>query len=199
MEIRLAKPEDSVTLTELIWLSDSGVLKKLVDGQPDIIEAMIRSSVVHPTMLFSYDHIIVVVERDGLILGCCFGYNDHSSKLSIWPTAKALLKYMGLCKFVRLLPSWVCLALKTGFKNTDFYLSNIAVYPEHQSLGIGSYLLNYVEVHCGQKRVVLDVEDENYGAKKFYFRHGYQKEKEWRFMGKKYLRLAKSVNLEITI
>jgi ribosomal protein S18 acetylase RimI-like enzyme len=110
--------------------------------------------------------------------------------MSLWRT-------LGCWKFLRLLPIWIRLARKTGFEDPDFYLSNIAVYPEYRCLGIGRYLLEYAETYCGRKRLVLDVANENYGAKKFYFRHGYQIEREWKFGGKKYLRLAKSVNTEI--
>lgn len=198
MEIRLAKPEDSVALTELIWQSDSGIIKALTRNKPEVLESIIRSSADCPTLLFSYDHM-VVVEKDGLIAGVCFGYDDHASKLSISPTAKALWKHLGTYQMLKLLPAWVRLAFKTTFQKTDFYLSNIVVYPEHRSLGIGSYLLDYVELHCRQKRVVLDVSDENYGAKKFYIHHGYQKEGEWKFSGKTYIRFAKAVNTEIRI
>ncbi len=86
----------------------------------------------------------------------------------------------------------------------DFYLSNIAVTPEHRGCGAGTALLSAGEASAargGAERIVLDVEEGNERARAFYGRSGY------RFVSRvaidlgrrgsfRFLRLAKDLGVE---
>jgi ribosomal protein S18 acetylase RimI-like enzyme len=59
----------------------------------------------------------------------------------------------------------------------DCYLSNVSVYPEFRSFGIGTKLLTAVEEEVrsiGKKRVVLHAEVRNTRAVSLYERLGYK-------------------------
>jgi ribosomal protein S18 acetylase RimI-like enzyme len=58
----------------------------------------------------------------------------------------------------------------------EYYISNIAVYPEFRGLGLGTKLLSIIEREAretGNKRIILDVETSNERAVKLYERLGY--------------------------
>ncbi len=68
---------------------------------------------------------------------------------------------------------WVC--------EEEYYISNIAVFPEYRGMGIGTGLMARVEDDTkrkGLKKTALDVEMENLGAIKLYQRLGYRIIKE---------------------
>ncbi len=193
MEIRMGKPEEAKVLTELIWSSDGGVLKELTGNDPNVIEWLILRSASEPTLIFSYENI-VVVDREGFPVGLAFGYDYEIFRVSKNPTFWGLWKAIGWKRFLlRVLPNLIRLAWKTKIKQGDFYLSNIAVFPEYQQWGVGSHLLQYVETYGGGKRIVLDVSEDNANARRFYRRRGYRNEREWQFCGKKFIRMVKEM------
>ena len=62
----------------------------------------------------------------------------------------------------------------------DYYVSNMAVYPELRRLGFGTKLFKVIEEEAraaGSQRIVLDVETDNTKAVKLYRRLGYNIEK----------------------
>jgi ribosomal protein S18 acetylase RimI-like enzyme len=60
-----------------------------------------------------------------------------------------------------------------NFSGKDCYLSNVAVYPEYRSLGIGTKLLGAIEEEVkgiGKNRIVLHADITNFGAIRLYER-----------------------------
>ncbi|MCX5995993.1 MAG: GNAT family N-acetyltransferase, partial [Chloroflexi bacterium] len=56
-------------------------------------------------------------------------------------------------------------------KDKEYYISNIAIYPEYRAAGIGTKLIFAAEEEAkkgGAERVTLDVEVENTGASRLY-------------------------------
>jgi ribosomal protein S18 acetylase RimI-like enzyme len=68
-----------------------------------------------------------------------------------------------------------------GFSGRECYLSNVAVYPEYRSLGLGSRLLGAIEEEVkgvGKNRMVLHADVTNHGAIKLYEKLGYRIEEK---------------------
>jgi ribosomal protein S18 acetylase RimI-like enzyme len=64
-----------------------------------------------------------------------------------------------------------------GVHRGEFYISNVAVYPEFRGLGLGNELMTNAERCAGTKYlkyVSLDVEVENESAIKLYKKLGYE-------------------------
>jgi ribosomal protein S18 acetylase RimI-like enzyme len=62
----------------------------------------------------------------------------------------------------------------------EYYIEHLAVLPELRGQGIGKQLMEFAENQArakGLKRLALDVEIENEGARRFYKRLGFQQAK----------------------
>ncbi len=104
------------------------------------------------------------------------GYNWQVKREENWRTGSLILEQMKGA-FKRKLP------LLTKFENIigvvkdkEYYISNIAIYPEYRAAGIGTKLIFAAEEEAkkgGSKGVALDVEVENTGAARLYRRLGY--------------------------
>ncbi len=67
-------------------------------------------------------------------------------------------------------------------RNDEFYIFILAVLPDFQSKGIGSWLLKFAENKAKEenfKKLSLLVMRENIRGIKFYERNGFKKEKEY--------------------
>ena len=61
-------------------------------------------------------------------------------------------------------------------ESNEYYISNVAVYPEFRGADLGTNLLLKVEEEaesCGARKMTLDVEVDNQGAIRLYDRLGY--------------------------
>jgi len=66
--------------------------------------------------------------------------------------------------------------------NGEYYVSNIATYPQYRGLGVGKRLILEAEQDAkivGAERIVLEVEKENINAINFYIKLGYKIIKEF--------------------
>jgi len=109
------------------------------------------------------------------------GYDWISKKQEDWTTGFLLLKYMKI-DFIKKLPLLLKAMTATGWiHEKEYYISNIAVFPEYRGTGIGTALMIKIEKYAkrkGLKKIALDVEVENSGAVKLYQRLGYRITKE---------------------
>jgi len=63
----------------------------------------------------------------------------------------------------------------------EYYISNIAIYPQYRGMGVGKRLILEAEQEAkmvGAERIILDVEKENISAINFYKKLGYKMIKE---------------------
>ena len=129
--------------------------------------------------LFSHQHTWFI-ETQGKIIGMLLGYAGDVKRNEGLPTGllffKHFIKHGLLQKIVFLLRTQ---KFFPKVESDDFYISNLAVFPEYQNHGIGTYLLKMAETEALNNRctnMVLDVEAENQKAIKLYQKKGYSLE-----------------------
>ncbi|MDI6861178.1 MAG: N-acetyltransferase [Caldisericia bacterium] len=125
------------------------------------------------------------------IAGMVLSYSyDDLMKTSL-NTGLLLIKIMKFDFFINLI-KFIKSFTKLSIVNKDeYYISNIAVYPEFRGLGIGKSLLFYTERLAKDKnlkKLSLDVERENISAIEIYKKFGFKivKEFEINFSNKKF-------------
>jgi len=129
---------------------------------------------------YSRENTLVVTGEtaEGLVVGALVGSRVEDTRRSNLRTAALLLRWYGprvFSHFPRLARAGFALR---DLEQADYYLSHIAVLPEHRGRGAGRELLLAGEARArqqGARRCVLDVEEHNEGALSFYARLGYRR------------------------
>lgn len=126
--------------------------------------------------IFSHEHAWFV-EIQGKTTGMLLGYTGEVKRDEGLSTGllffKYFIKYGFFQKIIFLLKSQ---NFFPKVEKNDFYISNLAVFPEYQNRGIGASLLKFAESEALKNKcvnIVLDVEAENQGAIKLYQKNGY--------------------------
>jgi len=125
--------------------------------------------------LFSFEHTYFL-KMDGKIVGMVLSYDWTVKRKEEINTGRVLFKHMGL-KLMKRLPLLLKLNSVVGILNRgEYYISNIAVYPEYRGMGIGTHMLNFLKNKTKSKglTLVLDVETENERAINLYKRFGFK-------------------------
>lgn len=126
--------------------------------------------------LFSFEHVYFA-EVGGEKAGMILGYDWRVKKREGLRTGYLLFKRTGigiLSKFLRLLK---LNAIVGRVSRSEYYLSNVATYPQYRGMGVGRRLMLEAEKEAklvGAERIVLDVEKENVRAMNFYKKLGYR-------------------------
>ncbi|NLJ48106.1 MAG: GNAT family N-acetyltransferase, partial [Candidatus Atribacteria bacterium] len=129
-----------------------------------------------PGNLFSHEHAWFA-EIQGKTTGMLLGYSGEVKRNQGLSTGLLFFKHFIKFGFFQK----IIFLLKTQnffpkIKRDDFYISNLAVFPEYQNRGIGTSLLKFAESEALSNRcvnMVLDVEAENQRAIKLYQKNGY--------------------------
>ena len=173
--VRPPLPVESGIVSELILQSDCGMLTALFGPK-------VRSLVIHlqhkSRNPYSFENTLVIADatRDHDVLGALVGSLAGTMKSSNLHTAALLFRWYGpavIARFPRLARAGKAL---DGLEPDDYYLSHIAVLPGHRGHGAGRELLLAGEEYArrqGARRLVLDVEEHNAGARSFYSRLSY--------------------------
>ncbi|WP_369019119.1 GNAT family N-acetyltransferase [Thermatribacter velox] len=173
----LAQPnwEMSIRFSELLVLSAPSFFEALWGSSRFVIA---RRCFLRKRNLFSYQHALFVEEEGriaGMALGCSFD-EKHRERLL---TGLLMARYLLLSREWKRIPFLLHISPLGEINQGEFYLSNLAVYPEFQRRGLGSMLLGELEIRArgiGADYLLLDVEGENTGAFAFYRRLGYSLE-----------------------
>jgi ribosomal protein S18 acetylase RimI-like enzyme len=141
----------------------------------DDVKAIMRYLFCQRCNLFGFEHAYFA-EVKGKIAGMLLGYDRRIRSRENWRTGFLLLKKMKGSLLVRF-PQMVKVEGVIGMVDDgEYYISNIAVYPEYRNKGLGSRLILAAEIEArskGAKTMALEVEVENAGAIKLYNRLGY--------------------------
>jgi len=140
------------------------------------LDNFIENVYKRPGNLFNHEHAWFA-EIQGKPTGMLLGYSGDVKRKEGLLTGLLFFKYFIKYGF----PQKIIFLLKTQnffpkVENDDFYISNLAVFPEYQNRGIGVHLLQFAESEALSNRcvsMVLDVEAENQRAIKFYQKNGY--------------------------
>jgi len=177
LNIRKALPNDARYFADLVLESAPSFFQMLYGSK---VNAILKSLFVKPGNLFSFQHVYFA-EIDAKIVGMILGYDWISKKQEDWTTGFLLLKYMKI-NFIKKLPSLLKAMNTTGWVcEEEYYISNIAVFPEYRGTGIGTALITKIEQYAmrkGLKKIALDVEVENSDGVRLYQRLGYRITKE---------------------
>lgn len=136
----------------------------------DVFEALF----LEKENLFSHEHVVFAV-CDEEIAGMLLGYDWKTRKREEKRTGWLMVKILGF-DFLKKLPGFISASLGSGrFGKEDYYISNVAVYPEFRGRKIGKSLMIHVEKMAREtaRRMVLDVERENGMAIAVYKKLGY--------------------------
>jgi len=170
--IRKGRPEDAQDFSQLILLSTATFFPLLFSSNT---EEIIRNLFQQPGNLFSFEHSYFI-EVNGKIAGMALGYNWEQKRREELPTGLLLVKYLKWSFFTRIFYLLKAQGIVGKVSEKEYYLSNIAVYPEFRSLGLGTKLFSKIKRESektGAYKIVLDVETSNKKAIKLYERLGY--------------------------
>ena len=171
--VRKGRPEDAYHFSELVTLTSPAIFP-LVFGST--VKKMMRNLFPHKRHYYSFDRSFFA-EVNGEVVGMAQLHKLITRKGQTVRLSFLLLKYLkwrlpakavNLLKFDRLIKF---------VAHNDCYLSNVAIYPEFRSFGIGTKLLAAIEEevkNIGKKRIVLHAETHNARAISLYERLGYK-------------------------
>lgn len=174
--VRKGRPEDARNFAELVVMTSPTLMPTIFGSD---VKKLMQKIFTKRRHYYSFDRSFFV-EVDGRVAGMaqlhrCRPRNREKVRLGL-----LLLKYLKWrlpAKAANILKSERIISGATG---NDCYLSNVAVYPEFRSLGLGTKLLNAVEEvvkSIGKKKIVLNAETHNARAISLYERLGYKIEK----------------------
>ena len=130
--------------------------------------------------LFSHEHVVFAI-YGGQIAGMLLSYDWKVKEREEKRTGWLMMKSLGF-DFLRKLPGFISSTSGSGrLERGDYYVSNVAVYPEFRGKGIGKALMLEAErlaKESGAERIVLDVETDNERAIAIYKKLGYSVERE---------------------
>jgi ribosomal protein S18 acetylase RimI-like enzyme len=175
--IRKATLYDDKDFTELMLISASYFPILFGDRIKTVLQDLFRCH----ANLFSFEHIHFA-EIDGEKAGMILGYDWQFKKRENLRTGFLLFRKIGvsiLCKFSTLMKFNATLGKVC---DGEYYISNIATYPQYRGEGVGKSLILEGEQKAkmvGAERIVLDVEKENISAINFYKKLGYTMTEEF--------------------
>lgn len=177
LRIRRSVPADASDIARLILLSAEHFMPA-VFGQG--ISHALEDMAAGRGTLFSHEHAWIA-EEGGRTLGMILGYAGAVKAVQDLRTGLALLRLLGT-DMIRRLGTLVRMQSTIGRIGRDeYYISNVAVFPEHRRKGVGARLIELAAAQAaasGARAVVLDVETDNPGARRLYERLGFRPSRE---------------------
>ncbi len=197
--IRNAQRTDASDFSNLVLLSGPSFLPAVFGPKTaDVLATLFRQN----RNVFSYEFTRFAVVN-GKNAGMLLGYAGHQKNRVTLHTGRLLVEYFRT-RFFSALPHLLkAEKVLTSPRKGDFYVSNVAVYPEFRSRGVATALLLDAEkraIDAKANRLVLDVEAENSPALNLYRKLGFQEEghlRSVRIRGTEFhfLKMARPVNL----
>lgn len=170
--IREGKIEDKEDFVNLIIYTGEKLLYTIFGKN---VREILKELYIRKNNQFSFEFTNFAIYNNrisGMILSYSF---DDLKKVSI-NTGYLLIKIMKF-DFIKNLEKFIKSFLKLNIiKKDEYYISNIAVYPEFRGLGIGKELLLFAENRAKEnnlKKLTLDVEKENKNAIEIYKNFGF--------------------------
>ncbi len=170
--IRKGHPEDAPDFANLALLSGPILFPAIFgSGVKGVMQNLFRQR----RNLFSFEHSYFI-EVDDTKAGMVLGYEWKTQMGEEWRTGLLLIKFMKLGFFARILSLLRALSIGGRTKDDEYYISNVAVYPEFRGNHLGTNLLLKMEEEakrCGAEKIAMDVKTDNQGAIKLYNRLSY--------------------------
>lgn len=170
--IRKASPDDRKDFAELMLMSAPYFPILFGDNVKTVLQDLFHCRF----NLFSFEHVYFA-EVDGEKVGMILGYDWQIKKRENFRTGFLLFKRIGVSILGKLLSLMKLNATVGKVCDGEYYISNIATYPQYRGRGLGKGLILETEQEAkmvGAERIVLDVEKENISAINFYRELGYK-------------------------
>jgi len=170
--IRKGRTEDAQDFSQLILLSTATFFPSIFASNT---EEVMRKIFQQPGNLFSFEHSYFI-ELNDKIAGMALGYNWEQKRREGLHTGLLLVKYLKWSFFTRIFYLLKAQGIVGKVSKNEYYLSNIAVYPEFRALGLGTKLFSEIKRESEKtdaNKIVLDVETNNKRAVRLYERLGY--------------------------
>lgn len=171
--IRKGRPEDAGHFSELVALTSPAIFL-IVFGSG--VKKIMRNLFPHKRHYYSFDRTFFA-EINGRVAGMAQLHKLITRKGQTIRLGLLLLKYLNWRLPAKTLNLLKMNRLIRSTASNDCYVSNVSVYPEFRSCGIGTKLLEAAEKETkliGKKRVVLHAETQNIRAISLYERLGYK-------------------------
>jgi len=170
--IRKGLPTDTPDFINLIWLPEPTLFLAIFgSGARGVIQNLFRQR----RNLFSFEHSYFI-EIDGTKAGMIIGYDWKTGREEELRTGLLLIKHMKLGFFTQVPSLLKVLNVAGRGQGNEYYISNVAVYPEFKGNKLGTSLLFAIEEEakrCGAEKSALDVDVANQDAIRLYHRLGY--------------------------
>jgi ribosomal protein S18 acetylase RimI-like enzyme len=173
--IRKGRPADAHHFSELVTLTSPAMFPVVFGAN---VKKLMKKLFPHKRHYYSFDRSFFA-ELNGRVVGMAQLHKLVTRKGQTVRLSLLLLKYLkwrlparaiNLLKFDRL--------IKLVSRN-ECYISNVSVYPEFRSFGVGTKLLAAIEEEAkniGKKKIVLHAETHNIRAISLYESLGYKME-----------------------
>ncbi|WP_448535496.1 GNAT family N-acetyltransferase [Pseudothermotoga sp.] len=170
--IRKAQPEDGTDFSELFLISAPFFVELFKDDTKRVLKDLF----VSPRNLFSFEHVCFA-EIDGQIAGMILSYSWETHRREYLRTGRLLFRVLGF-KMFRIFHVLLRFNAKLGkLAENDYYISNLAVYPNFRGIGIGKLLMEKAQgdaMKIGSKRLILETEESNTIALSLYRKLGFE-------------------------
>ncbi len=171
--LTIATPERAREGAELALLAGEELIPALFgSGAERFWECAFR----HRRCGFSYEHSWFL-EVDGKLAGIAVGYDYGTRKKEKFRTFLIILRCLRWAFLRQMAELRQSGDIMARTKEGDYYLSNLAVYPQYRGQGYGTVIMDLVEkmaAKAGCHRMVLDAEDSKDQTIQFYKRRGYE-------------------------
>jgi ribosomal protein S18 acetylase RimI-like enzyme len=175
--IRPARVEDEQVVSELIALSFRAFGDALFGlGDPLLHRKVIAAMVRGTNTRFSH-RLVDLAEVDGIPAGLLLSMPGRDLAGLELPMVGYLLRLYGLGGTLRFLALALRVAGATEATRSEYYVSNLAVFPAYRGQGLGRLLLERAEQKArlaGLNTCSLTVEMDNHQARSLYERVGYR-------------------------
>jgi len=197
MLLRPARPESGEGLLFARYIDEAaeGFFAFMLGPNSESITA---SAFMEAGHALSYENVMFA-EREGVVVGMSLAYTGAQHRgFSDEPLKRAAGRSALRMKLVRILLAPLWRVLDT-VPEGDFYLQGVAVESELRGAGVGSLLMDDVEVRgqaAGSTRLSLDVAAKNKGARRLYGRRGMIESADWpssRFLPTVFVRMTKDL------
>ena len=176
LSIRPAILEDADLASGLIYLSMGELADYLFNGAHLSVNEILAGLFLLHGNRFSWN-ITDVAEWEGKPAGMLVSFPGREFTRRELSIGLGLLKLCGLPDVLRLSVNALSIANGVETRRNEYYLANMAVFPDFQRRGIGSALLAHVEGRAkevGLNKCSLIVDTENPAARRLYERSGYR-------------------------
>lgn len=176
--IREGKIEDKEDFVNLIIYTGEKLLYTIFGKN---LKEILKELYIRKNNQFSFEFTNFAIYNNR-ISGMVLSYSFEDLKRVSINTGYLLIKIMKF-DFIKNLEKFIKSFLKLSIiKKDEYYISNIAVYPEFRGLGIGKELLLFAENRAKEKnlkKLSLDVEKENKKAIEIYKNFGFMIDNEF--------------------